>query len=98
MRFEIKKHTEVLETNILGKPVKTREFYTIDRVCLRLFRFAIKFSNHCDTTDWMDIPHWEEVYVRYTTPDYATQFPSEKDAFDVLHDMKSNPDKYLREI
>lgn len=96
MRFSVKKHKEVLATNIFGKPVQVREFYTIDRVCLGLFRFALRLSDWNGITDWKGILHWEKVYVKYTSPDYATQFPSEEDALNVLHDMKSNPDKYLR--
>ncbi len=95
MRFEVKKHVTVERRNVLGIPVETRTFYTIDKVCLYVFRFAIKFESPCRITEPSGILKWERAYVKYTTPEYATQFSDYVTAMNVLRDMLQNPDKYL---
>ena len=94
MRFEVKKHTEVVSKNILGKTVETTTFYTIDKVVWHIFRFAIKFSSPCGNTVTEAILNWDYVNIEYRTPDYATQFKCKQMAEKVLHDIKTNPNRY----
>lgn len=94
MRFEVKRHTEVVSKNILGKTVETTTFYTIDKVVWHIFRFAIKFTSPLGITAPEGILNWNYVNVEYRTPDYATQFRCKELAEEVLQDIKNNPNRY----
>lgn len=98
MKFEITKHTEVEGTNIFGKAIGKRTYYTIDRVIWFVFRFPLEFTRHGATTLPTSVVTFEKVYVRYRPTRYATQFLTREGARIVLHDIYQNPNKYIRTI
>ena len=98
MKFKVKKVSRICETNINGKVVSRTEYYLIyRRVFFGLFCMYLDFYPY-----YMTMPTGkrlfddDKVYVCYKIKCGAYRFQTEEAAKDVIAEMESNPDKFIR--
>lgn len=90
MKFKVKKVSRISATNINGKVISRTEYYLIyRRVFFGLFCMYLYFHPYYSTG-------LKKVNVHYRIKCGASRFLTEEEAKEVIAEMESNPDKFIR--
>lgn len=98
MKFKVKKVSRISATNINGKVVSWTEYYLIyRRVFFGLFCMYLDFYPcYTKMPTGKSLFDHDKVNVCYKLKCGAYQFLTEEAAKEVIAEMESNPDKFIR--